>query len=85
MARLSGVIERIVFRNEETHYTVARLRPNDDGRLFRSELVTLVGALPGVASARWSRSTASGRRIRSTGAICASPPSRRMRPSRQRD
>ncbi len=49
MARLSGVIERIVFRNEETHYTVARLRPNDDGRLFRSELVTLVGALPGVS------------------------------------
>jgi exodeoxyribonuclease V alpha subunit len=48
MVRLSGVIERIVFRNEETHYTVARLRPNDDGRLFRSELVTLVGALPGV-------------------------------------
>jgi exodeoxyribonuclease V alpha subunit len=48
MVRLSGVIERIVFRNEETHYTVARLRPNDDGRLFRSELATLVGALPGV-------------------------------------
>jgi exodeoxyribonuclease V alpha subunit len=48
MVKLSGVIERIVFRNEETHYTVARLRPSDDGRLFRSELVTLVGALPGV-------------------------------------
>jgi exodeoxyribonuclease V alpha subunit len=48
MAKLSGVIERIVFRNEETHYTVARLRPHDDGRLFRSELVTLVGAMPGV-------------------------------------
>jgi exodeoxyribonuclease V alpha subunit len=48
MVRLSGVVERIVFRNEETHYTVARLRPSDVGRLFRSELVTLVGALPGV-------------------------------------
>src|SRR5260221_578392 len=48
MPTLSGAIERIVFRNDETHFTVARLRPNDNGRLFRSDLVTLVGALPGV-------------------------------------
>ncbi len=48
MPTLSGTIERIVFRNEQTHYTVARLRPDDAGRLFRSELLTLVGSLPGV-------------------------------------
>ena len=71
MVRLSGVIERIVFRNEETHYTVARLRPNDDGRLFRSELVTLVGALPGVSvgelmdvTGEWEAHPQHGRHLR---------------------
>jgi exodeoxyribonuclease V alpha subunit len=49
MPTIAGTIERIVFRNEETHFTVARLRPNDTGRLFRSELITLVGALPGIS------------------------------------
>lgn len=75
MVRLSGVIERIVFRNEETHYTVARLRPNDDGRLFRSELVTLVGALPGVrvgevveVEGEWEAHPQHGRHLRVT--IC---------------
>ena len=48
MPTLAGTIERIVFRNEETHFTVARLRPNDTGRLFRDELITMVGALPGI-------------------------------------
>ncbi len=48
MPTLAGTIERIVFRSAETSFTVARLRPNDSGRLFRSDLVTLVGALPGV-------------------------------------
>jgi exodeoxyribonuclease V alpha subunit len=73
MARLSGVIERIVFRNEETHYTVARLRPNDTGRLFRSELVTLVGALPGVrvgevveVEGEWEAHPQHGRHLRVT-------------------
>jgi exodeoxyribonuclease V alpha subunit len=46
---LEGAIERIVFRNDHTHFTVARLRPNDAGRLFRGELTTLVGELPGLA------------------------------------
>jgi exodeoxyribonuclease V alpha subunit len=73
MVRLSGVVERIVFRNEETHYTVARLRPNDDGRLFRSELVTLVGALPGVrvgeiveVEGEWEAHPQHGRHLRVT-------------------
>ncbi len=48
MPTISGTIERIVFRNQETGFTVARLAPNDAGRLFRSELLTVVGALPGV-------------------------------------
>jgi exodeoxyribonuclease V alpha subunit len=49
MPTLSGTLERIVFRNAETHFTVARLRPNDSGRLFRDDLVTLVGTLPSVS------------------------------------
>src|SRR2546429_9765059 len=48
MPKLDGSVESIVFRNEENHYTVARFRPNDSGRLFRDDLTTIVGALPGV-------------------------------------
>jgi exodeoxyribonuclease V alpha subunit len=48
MPRLEGSVESIVFRNEDNHYTVARFRPNDSGRLFRDDLTTIVGTLPGV-------------------------------------
>lgn len=46
--RLEGSVESIVFRNEDNHYTVARFRPNDSGRLFRDDLTTIVGMLPGI-------------------------------------
>lgn len=46
--KIEGSVESIVFRNEENHYTIARFRPNDRGRLLRDELTTIVGALPGV-------------------------------------
>jgi exodeoxyribonuclease V alpha subunit len=49
MPTLQGTIERIVFHNDQTHYTVARLRPDDAGRLFRDDLTTLVGAMPGLS------------------------------------
>jgi exodeoxyribonuclease V alpha subunit len=48
MPVLEGSIENIVFRNEDNHYTVARFRPNDSGRLFRDDLITIVGMLPRV-------------------------------------
>ncbi len=48
MPKIDGSVESIVFRNEDNHYTVARFRPNDGGRLTRDELTTIVGALPGV-------------------------------------
>ncbi len=71
MPTLSGVIERIVFRNQETHFTVARLAPDDAGRLFRSELITLVGALPGVnvgelvdVTGEWEQHPQHGRHLR---------------------
>ncbi len=48
MPTLDGSVENIVFRNEENHYTVARFRPNDAGRLFRDDLMTVVGILPGI-------------------------------------
>ncbi|HEU0026022.1 MAG TPA: helix-hairpin-helix domain-containing protein, partial [Ktedonobacterales bacterium] len=70
---IAGTIERIVFRNQETGFTVARLSPNDAGRLFRSELVTVVGALPGVSvgelvdvTGEWELSPQHGRRLRVT-------------------
>jgi exodeoxyribonuclease V alpha subunit len=68
---LEGAIERIVFRNDHTHFTVARLRPNDTGRLFRGELTTLVGELPGLAvgelvtvTGDWETHPAHGRHLR---------------------
>ncbi len=61
-ATLTGVIERIIFLNEENHYTIAEFRPDTPspgdtpasaktpaGKApARPELVTIVGALPGV-------------------------------------
>lgn len=54
---LKGVLERIVFLNEENHYTIAEFRPVDG-----SSKVTIVGALPGVQcgetlalSGQWTR------------------------------
>ncbi len=71
MATLEGTIERIVFRNDQTHYTVARLRPNDSGRLFRDELTTLVGILPGLSigelvevTGEWESHPQHGRHLR---------------------
>jgi exodeoxyribonuclease V alpha subunit len=40
---LEGVLERIIFFNEENHYCIAEFRPGDEGTK-----VTIVGALPGV-------------------------------------
>ncbi|HET8913676.1 MAG TPA: helix-hairpin-helix domain-containing protein, partial [Ktedonobacteraceae bacterium] len=48
MPTLDGSVESIVYRNEENHYTVVRFRPNDRGRLFRDDLMTIVGKLPGI-------------------------------------
>ncbi len=71
MPTLEGSIERIVFHNDQTHYTVARLRPNDAGRLFRSELTTLVGILPGLSvgelvevTGEWETHPQHGRHLR---------------------
>jgi exodeoxyribonuclease V alpha subunit len=61
-ATLTGVVERIIFLNEENHYTIAEFRPDApppalsgvEGReraadpKARPEAVTIVGALPGV-------------------------------------
>ncbi len=48
MPKLEGSVENIVFRNEENQYTVARFRLTDAGRLFRDDLMTVVGILPGI-------------------------------------
>ena len=48
MPTIAGTLERIVFRNQATHFTVARLRPDGTGRLFRDDLLTVVGMLASV-------------------------------------
>lgn len=45
---LKGVLERIVFLNEENHYTIAELRPEDAAARSADSLVTVTGNLPGV-------------------------------------
>src|SRR3954466_3789171 len=56
-AILTGVVERIIFLNEENHYTIAELRPDAPviaaaagaaASKARPEAVTIVGPLPGV-------------------------------------
>jgi exodeoxyribonuclease V alpha subunit len=47
------VVERIIFLNEENHYTIAEFRPDAPGRSgadtkARPEAVTIIGPLPGV-------------------------------------
>src|SRR6266849_4170025 len=73
MPKLEGSVESIVFRNEENHYTVARFRPNDSGRLFRDELTTIVGTLPGVqvgellsVEGEWEKDPKYGRQLHIT-------------------
>lgn len=41
--RLTGVLERIVFFNDENHYTIGEVKPEDGGAV-----VTVAGGLPGV-------------------------------------
>ena len=45
---LTGVVERIIFLNEENHYTIAEFRPEGADGASKPEPVTIVGALPGV-------------------------------------
>ena len=45
---LTGVVERIIFLNEENHYTIAEFRPDGGDGSAKPEPVTVVGALPGV-------------------------------------
>jgi exodeoxyribonuclease V alpha subunit len=46
--QLTGVVERIIFLNEENHYTIAEFRPDLPDGKGRAETVTIMGALPGV-------------------------------------
>src|SRR6266704_4088776 len=82
MPSLEGSVESIVFRNEDNHYTVARFRPNDSGRLFRDDLTTIVGALPGVhvgelslVEGEWETDARYGRQLHVTSFIQRLPAS----------
>jgi exodeoxyribonuclease V alpha subunit len=70
---LTGVVERIIFLNEENHYTIAEFRPDaKDGA--KAEMVTIVGALPGVEcgetlhlSGEWTRHAQHGDQFKVAG------------------
>ncbi len=82
MPTLEGSVESIVFRNEDNHYTVARFRLNDHGRLFRDDLTTIVGALPGIhvgelltVEGEWENDPRYGRQLHVTSFIQRLPAS----------
>ncbi|MBE3561831.1 MAG: ATP-dependent RecD-like DNA helicase, partial [Ktedonobacteraceae bacterium] len=82
MATLEGSVESIVFRNEDNHYTVARFRLNGSGRLFRDELATIVGSLPGIqpgellsVEGEWENDPRYGRQLHVTSFVQRLPAS----------
>jgi exodeoxyribonuclease V alpha subunit len=82
MSTLEGSVENIVFRNEDNHYTVARFRPNDSGRLFRDDLMTIVGMLPGIhvgellsVEGEWEKDPKYGRQLHVTSFVQRLPAS----------
>src|SRR2546423_14647891 len=82
MPTLEGSVENIVFRNEDNHYTVARFRPKDSGRLFRDDLMTIVGMLPGVhvgellsVEGEWEKDPKYGRQLHVTSFVQRLPAS----------
>jgi exodeoxyribonuclease V alpha subunit len=83
MPTLEGSVENIVFRNEDNHYTVARFRPNDSGRLFRDDLMTIVGMLPGInvgellrVEGEWEHDPRYGRQLHVTSFVQRLPASK---------
>ncbi|HEY7416789.1 MAG TPA: ATP-dependent RecD-like DNA helicase, partial [Ktedonobacteraceae bacterium] len=71
MPTLEGSVENIVFHNEDNHYMVARLRLNGSGRLFRNDLTTIVGTMPGIhvgelliVEGEWAHDPRYGRQLR---------------------
>src|SRR2546427_3056766 len=82
MPTLEGSVENIVFRNEDNHYTVARFRPKDSGRLFRDDLMTIVGMLPGIhvgellkVEGEWEKDPRYGRQLHVTSFVQRLPAS----------
>lgn len=82
MPKLEGSVENIVFRNEDNQYIVARFRLNDSGRLFRDDLATIVGILPGVhtgellsVEGEWESDPRYGRQLRVTSFVQRLPAS----------
>ncbi|GCE24704.1 ATP-dependent RecD-like DNA helicase [Dictyobacter alpinus] len=82
MPKLEGSVESIVFHNEENQYTVARFRLNDRGRLFRDDLTTIVGVLPGIhpgellsLEGEWESDPRYGRQLKVTSFVQRLPAS----------
>jgi exodeoxyribonuclease V alpha subunit len=82
-ATLTGVVERIIFLNEENQYTIAELRPDSPAGVpakessdtkARPDPVTIVGPLPGVEcgetlhlTGEWTRHAQHGSQFKITG------------------
>jgi exodeoxyribonuclease V alpha subunit len=76
---IRGTVERIVYSNDDTHYTVARLLPED--AMAVAEPVTIVGALPSLvegevimAEGAWKTHKRFGRQFAVTSYSTVAPP-----------
>ena len=52
MENLTGTVERIVYQNDENHWTVARLKLAETSTRYRAaqDLTTIVGPMPGTGT-----------------------------------
>ena len=81
---VSGTVESIVYRNEETGYTVCTLKtssPSSGGRV-REELITVVGSCAAMwegeelhAEGQWNRHPSHGRQFQAKAIRCITPTS----------
>ena len=81
--RVTGTVESVVFRNEETGYTVLSVRPAAEGEMPDARRLTVVGKCATVwpgeeisAEGRWAEDPRFGRQFRAESLTCVAPTSR---------
>lgn len=79
---VSGTVESIVYRNDETGYTVCTVKTRDASRGSREEFVTIVGSCAAVwegeelhAEGQWIRHPSHGQQFQAKSITCITPTS----------
>jgi len=79
---VSGTVESIVYRNDETGYTVCTVKTRDASRNNREEFVTIVGSCAAIwegeelhAEGQWTRHPSHGQQFQAKQITCITPTS----------